>query len=500
MLLAALLLSTGGAAASAQPALRSDEALSLYIDEQLDEPAYDNAMWGVLVVDETSGAVLYSRNPGKSFLPASNTKLYTAAAALEQLGPDYRYRTRVYASGPVEDGVLRGSIIVRGAGDPTIGGYEQRRDPTAIFEAWADSLKAVGIQRISGDIIGDDDVMDDTPLGHGWSWDDETYYYSAEAGGLVFNENVIDLTLTGQEPGRPAEASWVPYNTSYVRIRNRSRTVPSGQRIDEEYKRERGTNTIVIETEVPAGRTEREALTITNPTRYFAYVLREALVRNGIKVDGEPLDLDDENARIDYGSPRMRLVATYTSEPLSAITATMMKESNNLYAEQILRTLAAERPRTDLADEDLDPGSAEMGLRAAMRTFARAGLDTLRLQLVDGSGLSRQNYVTPAMTVALLRYMRNHPDEAVRSAFYAALPVGGRDGTLRYRFRRGAASGRVRAKTGTLSNTSALSGYVSTADGRTLAFSLMCNSVTVEDAEPREVQEQIVNALAAARL
>ena len=475
----------------AQPA----DALGRAIDAVLDDDTFSNAHWGALVVDLTTGGVLYRRNEGKSFTPASNTKLYTTAAALDQLGPDYRYRTVLYADGNVVGGVLRGNLIVRGAGDPAIGGRFTDGDRTATFRAWADSLRARGITRVEGDLIGDDDLFDDTPLGYGWSWDDETYWYAAEVGALSFNDNNVDVAIDGRGVGEPGRVSWEPAGTDYIRVVNRTLTVPASERIDEGYARARGTNTLVLSSRVPAGRTDHESLTITNPTRFFVHVLREVLLAEGVLVEGRPVDVDDLSIRPDYAAPGLRRVASYTAPPLSEIVDVINKRSQNLYAEQVLRTLGAERPVLD--DDDLEAGSAAMGVAAAHRTFAAAGVDTSRLQLVDGSGLSRLNFVTPAMTMALLRHMWTHPDAGVRAAFLASLPVGGVDGTLEYRFRDGPARGRVQAKTGTLSNGSALSGYVEAADGTPLAFVLMVNHYTGARSRVAKAAEDRVVALLA---
>ncbi len=486
--------------AAAQPAFQTPEALAEYVDGALDAAPLADAFWGAYVVNAETGAVLYARNASKNFVPASNAKLYTTAAALDQLGPDFRFETRLFADGPVEEGVLRGNLVVQGAGDPSLGGYEQRRDPAAVFRAWADSLKAAGISFVEGDVVGDDDVLSDTPLGAGWSWDDEPYYYAAESGGLVFNQNAVEFWIEGQAPGAPAQVRWEPFNTGYIEVTNATRTSDWGTSIEEDYARARGTNAIYLGTRVPAGRTERETLTITNGTLYFAHVLREALLRRGIGVDGRAVDVDEMPLKPAYDE-RFRRLATYTSPPLSEIAASLQKESLNLYAEQLLRTLGARRPvpESALEDEDIEPGSAEMGAAAAQHTFAAAGVDTSALRLADGSGLSRMNLVSPESTVALLRYMRGHPDAAVREAFVEALPVGGVDGTLQRRFQRGAARGNVRAKTGTLTSASALSGYVTTAAGTPLAFALFCNHYTARTSRVRQAQDVVVQALAAYR-
>jgi D-alanyl-D-alanine carboxypeptidase/D-alanyl-D-alanine-endopeptidase (penicillin-binding protein 4) len=175
---------------------------------------------------------------------------------------------------------------------------------------------------------------------------------------------------------------------------------------------------------------------------------------------------------------------------------TLNRESSNLYAEQVIRTLGVEQP-ADSVDDDVEIGSGEMGVEAAMRTYVRAQIDTSRIQFADGSGLSRHNLVTPRSVVTLLTYLWNHPDAAVKRSFYDSLPVGGENGTLEYRFRGTAqARGQVRAKTGTLSNASALSGYVRTADGTPLAFAILCNHHITDSDFVREAQDIIVNALA----
>ena len=479
---------------TAQSTNATQAALARSIDATLDEAAFANGWWGAMVVNLETGAVLYRRNAQRSFVPASNTKLYTTAAALDLLGPAYRYHTEVFIDGPVVDGVLQGNVIVRGAGDPAVSGRFYNGDRTAIFRSWADSLKALGIMQIDGDLIGDDDVFDDTPLGYGWSWDDETYWYAAEVSGLSFNDNNVDFAIEARNQAQPARVTWEPFNTDYVRVINKTITISPDSAIAEGYVRKRGTNTIELSSRVPSGRTDFESLTVTNPTLFFVHVLRQTLLHQGLAVEGSPVDVDALSIKPDYAPGRFQRVALHRSPPLADLAKVINKRSQNFYAEQVLRTLAAAYPIDE--DEDLTPGSAAMGLEVAMRTFVKAGIDTSRIQLVDGSGLSRMNLVTPTMTMDLLRYMWTHPDPAIREAFYESLAIGGRDGTLQFRFRRGAASGgKVRAKTGTLGNVSALSGYVSTADGTPLGFVLMANHYTVSGRQIRRAQDRVIGLL-----
>jgi len=485
--------------ASAQAPFSETEAgkrLTEAIADTIETDTFAGAFWGLHIVNLRTGTVLYSRNADRNFVPASNVKLLTTAAGLERLGPDHRYVTKVYADGPVRNGTLKGNLIVRGAGDPTIGGYEQRDAPTQVLRRWADSLRARGIDHIAGNVIGDDDHLDETPLGHGWSWDDITYAYAAQIGALVFNENTIDMEVRGRRPGQPARITWEPFNTDYVTVVNRSRTVPYREDEDEEYQRLMGTNTIHVQTKVHPNGRESESITISNPTLYFAHILRRVLLEEGISVDGQAADLDDAHTRPSYDADAVRRVASYTSPPLADIAQTLNHESQNLYAEQLLRTLATTVP-PDSVDENLKPGSSPLGIEAVRETLGAAEIDTSRIELVDGSGLSRQNLVPPRSIVRLLQHMWLHPDPAVSSAFYNALPKGGQDGTLKYRFQGAApAHANVRAKTGTLSNTSALSGYVTSESGTPIAFSLFCNHHMADGSQVRSAQDVIVNTIA----
>jgi len=482
------------ASLSSNPAVAS---IRTSVEDAIGDRVFDGALWGVVVADVSTGQTLYARNASLNVTPASNMKLFTSAAALETLGPEFRYTTTLYRGGPVVDGVLQGPLIVRGSGDPSFGGRDQP-DPTAIFRQWADSLRAAGIREIQGAIVGDDNVFDDASLGRGWSVDDTPYAYAAEIGGLVFNRNKIDLTVRGQRPGMPGLVTWAPMKTSYVTVVNRSRTSAPGTRTDEEYRRDLGTNTIYVNTTVPPGGIEREELTVTNPTLYFGHVFREVLLDEGITVRGAALDVDDIPLPPQYDDGSLTPTATYTSPPLRDLVATINEESDNLYAEQILRTLAVR-----VAPDTLDApkGSAERGAFVVKSVMANASIDTSRVQVADGSGLSRHNLVSPQDISRLLTYMWSHPNRAVRRSFLEGLPLGGRDGTIQYRFRGNAPAARnVRAKTGTLSNVSALSGYVSTPSGTTLAFTLLCTHHTTRSSYVRRAQDEIVNALASVDL
>ena len=448
-----------------------------------------HAWWGAMVTEVSTGDTLFMRNIERSFMPASVTKLFTTAAALEQLGPDYRYVTPLYADGTQIAHTLQGNLVIRGAGDPSTGAPGP--DRMDLFNAFADSLLALEIREISGHVIGDDNVFDDIPLGADWSWEDLVYGYAAQVSGLTFHDAIVNVRVHPTQPGTPGRLSVTPELMDYFTLHNQSVTLPRGQSLEEGHAREPNSNHITISSAVPLGYSDPEELAVHNPTLYFVHGLRTVLDSRSILVRGRAVDIDSLPATPDYQGARV--VARHTSAPLSELVATINKESHNLYAEHLLKTLGVEYPDPD---EDSEPGSAAMGVAAAMRTYAAAKIDLTRLQLVDGSGLSRKNLVTPAMTMKLLRYMALHPDTSIRESFLNSLAVGGKDGTLEYRFTGNAAGfGRVRAKTGSLGNVSSLAGYVTLEDGSMLAFVIFANHFQGRHSPIHTIQESFVNAL-----
>ena len=481
-----LILMVPALAASGQTS--STAALREAVDQAVAEGGMPNAWWTVLIEDADTGVALYERDTGRSFIPASNTKLYSTAAALNALGADFRFETRITTDGVIVDGVLKGNLFVVGSGDPVIGGRFTDGDVTAYFRQWADSLKAHGIHTVEGNVIGDDDAFDEEAYGYGWQWDDLPYWYAAEISALSFNDNCVDFYLDGTAIGQPATLRWEPHNTSFVTAENRSRTVASDAGITEDYFRTQGTNHFILSSLVPEGRTDGESLSVANATAFFVHVLREVLLQQGIAVTGGSVDIDD--LAVKPAREHQTHLFSHFSPTLGEIVVPLNKNSQNLYAEQVLRALAAIQAP---ASGEPAAGSAALAIQRARRqTFGPAGVDTLHLQLVDGSGLARQNLVTSSMTASLLRFMWQYPDAAVREAFLGSLPVAGVDGTLSGRMRGTSAEGNVRAKTGTVGNASALSGYVTTPSGKTLIVSIMANHFVGSSRGPRQVQDRIM--------
>jgi D-alanyl-D-alanine carboxypeptidase/D-alanyl-D-alanine-endopeptidase (penicillin-binding protein 4) len=465
--------------APAPPAASGGPSIASALDSIFNDTLFASAHWGVMVRSLETGETLYARNAGRMFVPASNMKIVTAAAALEALGPDYRYRTRIAAAGPVRGGVLQGDLVVIGGGDPTISD-RFHGDVSTLLRGWADSLRAHGVTRITGSIVGNDDVFDDVPLGRGWAWDDAQDSYSAEIGGLQLNEGFVTLRITPSGTGaavtvHPAAEGWVTVENGVTLGAANSPAAVTVRR------GETGTG-IFVGGSVPADTAfVEEEVSVHNNTRFFAAALRQALTEAGIAVGGGSADDDEVADR----AMEPAVLFTHTSPPMREILAGFMKPSQNQIGEMLLKTLGREHRGM---------GSAAAGTAVVDSLMRAWQMPPRLLAQADGSGLSRYNLVAPAFLVALLEREARSPHAAV---FHAALPVAGRDGTLAARMRGTPAAGNVHAKTGTLSGVRALSGYVTTAAGERMVFSMIANHHTVTSRDVDRVAEAALMRLIA---
>lgn len=471
---------------SSQAFAQTDSSFEASLRAILEAPTFANAFWGAHVMDAETGEELFAHHADRSFVPASNTKLYTTAAALVLFGPNHTLETRLWHTGTVRRGTLRGTLHLEAGGDPAFGGrYAGAPDPLTPFRTWADSLAAQGIRTVQGGIAVHLHGFDPTPLGFGWDWDDEPFCYSAQISPLSIADNCLTVELEGTAPGQPLRYRILPSLPENVQIDNQSLTVAEAEPTFVQYDRSRASNTIVLSSRLAPGERRSHLVTFENPAQIAAVLFRQILLERGIRVRGTV------NVTTAPLPENVRLVATHVSPDMRALAAAVNKPSQNLYAELLLRQLG----RLDPTSATGTLGSATQGQRMAWRVFRAAGVDSMRTRLVDGSGLSRTNFIDPRSTSRLLYYMWHYPDPEVRDAFVASLPVGGVDGTLAGRFRQGPALGNVRAKTGTLGHASALSGYVTTTSGRTLIFSLVANHYLSPASTARNAQDAFVNAL-----
>jgi len=466
------------------PPRRGVKALRSDLAGAFGAPAFSNAVWGVVVRSLRTGETLYARNPRTFLMPASNMKVITMAAAADRLGWDYTFQTRVVATGAIDGlGVLRGDLVIVGSGDPSLGGR-----PTggpAIVDAWADQIRAAGITSIDGRIIGDDNAFDDEQLGRGWAWDDLAADYAAPIGGLEFNEDVVRVVLTpGAAAGDPVTAEITP-DTGGIVLEVMAKTGAKDATLDLDLSRLPGSRTLRLRGTVPAGRSGvTRTVSVDNPTLFIAGALRKALIAKGIAVSGESVDIDTLPAAPDLSAAKA--LVTYTSPTLAEIGKVLLKVSQNLYAETLLKRLGSQAPG--------EAATTGAGLTAVQEVLARWGIPADRYLQADGSGLSRYNYLTADVLATVLVHVAG--DERLRGAFADGLPVAGVDGTLASRMKGTTAEGNARAKTGSIANTRALSGYVTSADGEPLVFSMIVNNFNVPSADATAIIDRAVVRLA----
>jgi len=474
----------------APPALRAQTApgdgeLPAWLAKAIDGPL-ERAHWGVAVYDLGSGRWIATHDADRHFVPASNLKLLVSAAALERLGPEYAWRTSLYGTAPVGgDSTLRGDLVLYGRGDPNLSG-RFAGSTTAVLEALADSLLARGLRRVTGGLMADASHWDDEPLRPEWESYDTLWWYAAPVGALGFNDNSIDFAIrpgkrVGDPPvvqGSPASAFWS--------LDNRATTGPPGAPRTFDLRREPGTNRVIAYGVFPLDADPRtEYFAVVDPAAWTGTVFREVLAAKGIVVEGPVVTVADPAVSAVARGDTVALAA-WTSPPLAKVVETINGRSQNWHAEQLLKTLGKE-----VAGE----GSWSAGLRVERETLASLGVDTTAFLLHDASGLASGNLVTPEALVDLLAAVRRRPWS---ETFVRSLPIAaGETGSLRRRFVNTVGAGRVRGKTGFIENVYALSGYLTTLDGRELAYSVIVNQTGRAGGQAPDAIDRLINAFVA---
>jgi D-alanyl-D-alanine carboxypeptidase/D-alanyl-D-alanine-endopeptidase (penicillin-binding protein 4) len=474
-----------------------------------------NAIWAVQVQSLDSGEILYERNAHTLVMPASNMKLVTMSVAAARLGWDFRFATQLASDGPIANGTLSGDLIVIGSGDPTIS--DRGGDASRVFQSWADQLKAQGITHITGRIVGDDDALDDQQLGDGWAWDDLVFGYSTAGGALQFNEDIVKATIRpGAAIGQAATITLAPEGSGLT-VRNLVTTITGGASgtsgtagapvaADISLSRRPGSTVLEFSGTISLGGRDitREAA-VENPTQFFVNALREVLVRSGITVDGAAVDIDNlkasasafASASTSASAPdaalaldKRHVLFTHQSAPLASeeVATTFMKVSQNLFGETLMATIGKLAPPPDKQQHP-----TEAARKLYEDTLSSWGVPPTEHIIVDGSGLSRYNYLTANLLVHILRAMARDPKFA--GTFEALLPIAGKDGTLRNRMKGTKAEGNVHAKTGTLASVRSLSGYLRTADNERIAFSIIANNFKAPTATIDNIAELAVERL-----
>jgi len=486
-------------AAPRKKTAKAQRGLAAQIEAIINQPQMASAHWGIDVLDLQTGKVIYALNPDHLFLPASNVKLLTTAAELATAGPDYRFHTTIETTGKLDaDGRLVGDLVIVGRGDANVSGrvlpYQLKTErispPTQALEELAGQLAQKGIKIVDGDLVGDDTFYSAQRYAEGWAYDDLQWIDGAPVSALTFNDNVVFFRIhPGTQVGEKALVTVDPEST-YYEMDNRIMTSAAGVARKIGIHRDPGSFKVMMWGSLPLNDPGlSEAISIEDPAAFTAQLFRGILEKHGITVTGKTRAQHGELAQFFDQQPTPateasgggvrpcctapadnvaavpgQVLAEHVSLPLLEDVRVTNKTSQNLHAELGLRLIG----RLDGAGGSFEGGSA------ALREFLlKAGLKAEEFFLLDGSGLSRRDLITPAAMVHLLIYASRQPWGA---AYEETLPVAGVDGSLADRFVNTPAGGLVHAKTGTLSHVNSLSGYGQTRSGRRFVFSIFCNN------------------------
>jgi D-alanyl-D-alanine carboxypeptidase/D-alanyl-D-alanine-endopeptidase (penicillin-binding protein 4) len=434
--------------------------LGAAIDAAINRPQFRRARWGILIepLSPTTNRPLYNREGDRYFIPASNAKLLTTAAALRQLGSEFRIRTSIYQTSA-------GSLRVVGRGDPSL--------TDAQLRDLAQQLKRQGVRNVQQLVVDDGYFQGDT-LNLTWDWEDVQSDYGAAVNSLILNQNAVELTLSPQQVGQPLRVSWADaIAAKQWRLENKSLTAKAATPDSLAITAVLGQPLLQIKGQLGVdAEPEVIGLPVLNPGEYFLQHFRNVLVAEGISVERATLESN-------RGVAGAQELAKIESPPLAILLVETNQESNNLYAEVLLRSLGTGASRD----------STELGLKKLKETLTALGVDPQSYSLADGSGLSRQNLVSPEALVQTLKRMAQTPQATV---YRASLPTAGANGTLGRRFLNTAAQGNLQAKTGTLTGVSALSGYLDVPGYQPLVFSIMVNQSDQSPTTQRQAIDEIV--------
>lgn len=469
------------------PQVQTLSYLKSRIAMTLANPLLRRGQVGVKIISMRSGRTVYERNAENYFMPASNMKSFTVAAALDKLGSNFRFKTSVYAnSTPDSSGTVNGDLIIYGRGDPSISTAFSDGDYYRSIDALADKIVRAGVKRVNGNLIGDETYFNTKPIPFGWEWDDLQWYYGAEISSLTVNDNSVDLRIKPSTVGSPLVVQILPNNRMF-RVINKTRTATSQSRRNIKVTKRLGQNVVEVSGTMPRNdRGYRGSITVTRPANLFVELLKQRLQLKGVSVRGatRAINLEERNGE-KLAVENYTEITNLRSPPLSLIAAKTMKPSQNLYTELILRALGEAAGNGN----DTSKSSEQKGIAIVQETLRKAGVATNSVVQYDASGLSRHNLITPNASAMLYKYMDRSRTAPV---WRNALTIGGVDGTLRRRFRNSSAENNVRGKTGTLDQVSALSGYVTSKSGERFVFSVLTNNIPGSRLRTRTIDDIVL--------
>lgn len=444
-----------------------------------------NGMFGLFVIDASTGDIIAQHNPDLSLVPASTMKLFTTAAALEILGPDKRFSTSVYYTGEVVNRVLNGNIVVRGGGDPTLGMGDGTRK--ILYSNWISQIRKAGIDSVNGSVIGDGTIFDKDYIPYTWTWGEINLAYCAAASGLSVNGNVFTLFLEARKRDhyRPSLEKITPYIPDQY---FENRTVEAESPEEEIYLVGHPfSDQKMIRGVIPRGKGEAALVaSVSNPPLVFAADLLTAMNQKGIRVSGKAFSLaDSDSLKSLLGRSRSTTLAGTGSSNVASIVYTVNQHSYNFFAETLLKHIGLKIMRY---------GSTDAGARAVYNFFRNKGMDTDGFYIFDGSGISRFNSVTVRQMAWVLRYMQSSPEYEV---YRNSLSVAGVSGTLSHLLNGTPAQGNLLAKSGTMSRVKSYAGYLRTTSGRDLIFAVIVNNFNCPSPEMTHKLERLMGAMVA---
>jgi D-alanyl-D-alanine carboxypeptidase/D-alanyl-D-alanine-endopeptidase (penicillin-binding protein 4) len=464
--------------ATAKPLLL--ETLQSQIRQKILAPGVAHGRVGIKVVSLATGKVVFDYDADKYFVPASNMKNFTVAAAFERLGPDFRFVTSVYSPArPDVNGTIKGDLRVYGRGDVSMSTLFSARpssDPEIYYDRLdrlADAIVAAGVRRVEGSLVADEGYFTGNAVPFTWEWNDMQWDDGAEVSAFPINNNSVDLIVRGgAHSGEPCTVTIRPFNSLY-QLANLCTTAGSSRGIV--VKKSLEKNFVVVSGTMPAGQAWTGYITVTHPADLYIAMLKERLEKKGVTVTGGVRTISTNKNAPPTTTPPFTVIpieiARLESPPFREVAAKTMKPSQNMFTETILWTLGEEIGRKAGGRGD----SSQLGLNVVEGFLTSAGVTSDGVVQYDGSGMSRHDLVTPNAVVALYTYMARQSRNA--QAWRDSLTIGGVDGTLRNRFKGTSAEGNIRGKTGTLDQVSALSGYLTTAGGEQVVVSIFVNGV-----------------------
>ncbi|MFN7987076.1 MAG: D-alanyl-D-alanine carboxypeptidase/D-alanyl-D-alanine-endopeptidase [Thermoanaerobaculia bacterium] len=457
---AAGLFLCGSADAAPKPAPRREPTLSERLAAVARRtPIRDRSQVAVAIAPVGQPPIL-SVNADAELVLASTTKLFTTAAALDRLGPAYRFRTTLLQDGEIQpDGTLAGHLVVRGGGDPAISGRLYDDDPWAVFRPWAQAVSAKGVRYIRDGLLLDTSFFDDERTHRDWPSAQEQNWYQAPVSALSYNENVVLVRVTGLRPGGRASLGFYPAHPFLMSLAGRVTTY-QGAGAQVGVSRRAGSGTVVATGVVGSRRTWSGDVTVVDPPLYLASAFTKVLREEGIAVNGSP----EVRAEPPAGRDAFRVLHVHET-PILPVVSVCNKRSHSFFAEQILKTLGAERRGR---------GTWANGLAEVDEFLRSLGLDPARYRIADGSGRSRENRASASAYLAFLQALatrwRHFP------VYEPTLAVtGDMDGSLRHRMLGADTRGKVFAKTGNIAGVVTLAGYVEARSGQRYAFALFAN-------------------------